>query len=964
MTDYTDLLSAAEQKYGLPSGILQGQAVVESGGDPNAKSRKGALGLMQFTPATAKAYGVDPTDPASSIDGAARFMADNLKASKGNVTEALRLYQGGPNRSGWGKENAAYAGKVLNSMPGDSGDLAAMGFSAPTSAPKVTADDHVDLSASGMSAPADYADTRKELDGLSSGASTGDTVTDPKTGNKVPAVDPSTKGAFFGWGETDDGHRYPMYGPPGETPGKPSDSILTNLGHGFRQGIEDIGEAGSHLAKWVNSKVPALAALDAKTGLEPDNLLTRYATDRSVYDQTAGKTLSGGLARLGGNIVGTAPLLMGGEALLGSGLTAAGAPAVADFVGGTAGRAIAANPLTGAAAVPRNLLLRAGSLITRGTVTGAGGAALTGQSPLTGAEAGAVLAPAASVAGAGANKLFQAAKPVLSSAVDLGSRALGRVDPEDLAAQRVTQRIQQDINAGGPTAQDMLDMHAQNPGKPLTLMDLGGENLTSYAGRMARAPGESRGIITNTLNGRDKDAGQRVASDIRSAISDGGSSHDTTQALVEQRAAAAKPLYEEAYSQPPVSSPKLDSILGTPAGKGALARAYTIAANEGRNPVEMGFVHNADGSVSLNPTPVGAMDRLQAAREGYDSAAADLERATRKASGGGSASGVAPARDAVAKTSAELDAAKANMAAQPQGGSPVRQNGYSTQTLDYVKRGLDDQIEQYRDKTTGILHLDEAGRAINGVKNDLLNEMDRVNPSYKSARAAYSGPSTSMDALNRGRQILNQRPEANRDFLANLSDGDKEFFKQGAADALLEKIARTSAGGDETKRIIGNDYVRQQLRPLFKSDGDFSKFIGNIKAEARMFATRQAVLGNSATAGRVAEDSSPQMQAALSGFNMAKSAAVGHAPGVVTHGFNMLRAMADRRDPATNAAVANLLTQGMEPGSSGAKIVQGLLEQSAPASARAPSVFSGYRLPAATIGVNRLIHNSSAPSAR
>lgn len=46
--DFSDILTATETKYGLPKGLLHGQMMAESGGNPNAVSKAGAQGLMQF----------------------------------------------------------------------------------------------------------------------------------------------------------------------------------------------------------------------------------------------------------------------------------------------------------------------------------------------------------------------------------------------------------------------------------------------------------------------------------------------------------------------------------------------------------------------------------------------------------------------------------------------------------------------------------------------------------------------------------------------------------------------------------------------------------------------------------------------------------------------------------------------------------------------------------------------------
>jgi len=88
------LYSSLEEKYQLPSGILSAVRKIESGGDSKAVSSKGAQGDFQFMPETAKAYGVDTTDPVSSANGAARYLSDLMK-QYGSVQAALAHYNGG-----------------------------------------------------------------------------------------------------------------------------------------------------------------------------------------------------------------------------------------------------------------------------------------------------------------------------------------------------------------------------------------------------------------------------------------------------------------------------------------------------------------------------------------------------------------------------------------------------------------------------------------------------------------------------------------------------------------------------------------------------------------------------------------------------------------------------------------------------------------------------------------------------
>jgi soluble lytic murein transglycosylase-like protein len=77
-TPFIPLFNNAEQKYNLPTGLLSRIAWQESRFNGNAVSPVGAIGLMQFMPATAEGYKVDLHDGSSvdDIDGAARMFRD------------------------------------------------------------------------------------------------------------------------------------------------------------------------------------------------------------------------------------------------------------------------------------------------------------------------------------------------------------------------------------------------------------------------------------------------------------------------------------------------------------------------------------------------------------------------------------------------------------------------------------------------------------------------------------------------------------------------------------------------------------------------------------------------------------------------------------------------------------------------------------------------------------------------
>ncbi|PRY49409.1 cell wall-associated NlpC family hydrolase [Geodermatophilus tzadiensis] len=92
---YADLFTAAGARHGVDPALLAAVAKVESGFDTSAVSSAGATGLMQFMPATARELGVDPSDPASSVDGAARYLR-RLTDRFGSTDLALAAYNAGP----------------------------------------------------------------------------------------------------------------------------------------------------------------------------------------------------------------------------------------------------------------------------------------------------------------------------------------------------------------------------------------------------------------------------------------------------------------------------------------------------------------------------------------------------------------------------------------------------------------------------------------------------------------------------------------------------------------------------------------------------------------------------------------------------------------------------------------------------------------------------------------------------
>ncbi len=94
---YEDEIHSAARNSGLDPALVLSVVMEESGGNPQALSPKGALGLMQLMPGTALEVGLDdPSDPRQNLAGGSSYLASMLDRFDGNLEVALAAYNAGP----------------------------------------------------------------------------------------------------------------------------------------------------------------------------------------------------------------------------------------------------------------------------------------------------------------------------------------------------------------------------------------------------------------------------------------------------------------------------------------------------------------------------------------------------------------------------------------------------------------------------------------------------------------------------------------------------------------------------------------------------------------------------------------------------------------------------------------------------------------------------------------------------
>jgi len=124
ISDYDGIITAVAKKHNVEASLIHSIIQAESNYDCWAVSPKGAIGLMQLMPETAKQYMVKNLyDPSENIEGGVRYLKDLIKLFNGKThlvlagynagQEAIKKYGGIPPYP----ETVNYIKKVMNSYP-------------------------------------------------------------------------------------------------------------------------------------------------------------------------------------------------------------------------------------------------------------------------------------------------------------------------------------------------------------------------------------------------------------------------------------------------------------------------------------------------------------------------------------------------------------------------------------------------------------------------------------------------------------------------------------------------------------------------------------------------------------------------------------------------------------------------------------------------------------------------------
>lgn len=221
-------------------------------------------------------------------------------------------------------------------------------------------------------------------------------------------------------------------------------------------------------------------------------------------------------------------------------------------------------------------------------------------------------------------------------------------------------------------------------------------------------------------------------------------------------------------------------------------------------------------------------------------------------------------------------------------GNVILRSDPSPETLDLVKRGLDDVVGSYRNPVTGQLDLNDQGRAVEGLRQRFVSEVDRLYPNYAEARAAYAGPASERAALQQGRDLATANPRDIQVTMGRMTPGQQEQFKLGQRVAMSDAVDKVRYSSNPYQNIYGSPVAQERAATVF-GRGPADEMRRAYETEQRMAQTAYDTLGGSPTAMRLAADEafdSPLATAIDTGFTIATG---GGAPSIGAKAANWIK---------------------------------------------------------------------------
>jgi hypothetical protein len=522
------------------------------------------------------------------------------------------------------------------------------------------------------------------------------------------------------------------------------------------------------------------------------------------------------------------------------------------------------------------------------------------------------------------------------------SNVMARIDPEGAAISRVGRAV-------GESGRSVDDLAAQLRGAEVSgqgefaLADAMGNPGQRLLSTVSRAPGEGRTKSVEFLNNRQAGQADRVGNFLDEALGADNTARQEAAARM-AKANAAGPLYKSAFEGGSIAplehqfrSAHTEAVSATSQAEKQLAsarQAQLLAKAKLSKAGENVYGVNSANSAGSDADAVvmAAEKQLAEAKRGESDILDRLRQAQEDGSANAPGAVWTPRvqqflndpiiQEGIRKglTVQRLEALAKGERFNPtefaitgadEAGNPIVGKVPNMRLLDAAKRGLDHILEGYRDPMTGRVNLDQYGRAVDHVRRSFLGELDGLNATYKSARAAYADPASQAEAIGLGQRAASRgRAADNIDTFTRLGDSQRQGFREGYADTVNSGIERGSQGVNAARRFSSGK-MQDELN-AFSSPGKASQLQERLGREHTMFETRRQAIGGSGTAENIADQAENQIDPKIFA-----SLARGDLLGAGKQAFMGAGNVLGGNTPSVRSHLADLLLSRSEAGARG-----------------------------------------------
>ena len=310
-------------------------------------------------------------------------------------------------------------------------------------------------------------------------------------------------------------------------------------------------------------------------------------------------------------------------------------------------------------------------------------------------------------------------------------------------------------------------------------------SLASLADTVAQRSGPSGRLVDRVLGEQKAGARERVYQRARNEIS-GGNYYEDSEKLADDLRAKAQPLYDTAYAHGEVDDPFINELLVSPRFQSFFRKGQQIAKDK----------------------------QLVARANGEDPSQYELRNI---------------------------------YSTDPATGETVVSTLPDVRTLDYIKKGIDAQINTLfkAGKSTDAYNLKD-------MREVLLNKLDDAVPAYKTARREYAGDKEVINAMEAGyKDFPHLDHEEVQSMLGNMSNAEKEAFKTGVVRHIHSVTMDPSNNLNSAARVIESPETQKSLQELFDSPAHFDLFKSALLRESQLYREANQIMGGAQTGRRI-----------------------------------------------------------------------------------------------------------------